>query len=192
MSFPQFKALFWGVFKNLVEARERKVVITEEWKKLMQEVNEWVYNQPTSTLLLTGGVGNGKTTILRTINDLINLKKFETVGGNESGGQPVTCQFWNAKELFAELQNKQQFDKISRLPVLAIDDFGTEPVEYMAFGNATNPLTDLLFKRYERMNTTLITSNLSSKSMKEKYDERLTDRFREMTTKINVTIPSYR
>lgn len=192
MSLPQFKSLFWGVFKNIVESRERKVVITDEWKKLMQDVSEWAYNQPTSTLLLTGGVGNGKTTILRALNDLINLKQFETVGGNESGGQLVACQFWNAKELFAELQNKQQFDKIARLPILAIDDFGTEPVEYMAFGNATNPLTDMLFKRYERMNITMITSNLSVKSMKEKYDERLTDRFREMTTKIEVTIPSYR
>lgn len=192
MSFPQFKALLWGVFRNIVESRERKVVITDEWKKLMQDVSEWAYNQPTSTLLLTGGVGNGKTTILRALNDLINLKRFETVGGNESGGQLVLCQFWNAKELFTELQNKQMFDKIARLPILAIDDFGTEPVEYMAFGNATNPLTDMLFKRYERMNTTLITSNLSVKSMKEKYDERLTDRFRETTTKIEVTIPSYR
>ena len=192
MSFPQFKALFWGVFRNIVESRERKVVITDEWKALMVQVCEWAYNQPTSTLLLTGGVGNGKTTIIKALNDLIYLKQFVTVGNNEAGGRPVTCQFWNAKELFVELQNKQQFDKIARLPILAIDDFGTEPVEYMAFGNATNPLTDMLFKRYERMNITMITSNLSVKSMKEKYDERLTDRFREMTIKIEVTIPSYR
>lgn len=192
MSLPQFKTFLWRIYKQIVEAREREVIISEEWKELMRQVSEWTYNLPTTMLILTGGVGNGKTTILQAIRDLVNLKEFKTVGGNESGEQRVICQFYNAKEIFDECQNKQQLDRISRLPIIAIDDFGTEPVEYVAFGNATNPLSDLLFKRYERMNITLISSNLSVSAMKEKYDERLTDRFREMATKIEVTTPSYR
>ena len=64
--------------------------------------------------------------------------------------------------------------------ILAVDDLGTEESEYCQYGNRYKPLEELLSYRYERMLPTIVTTNLSGKAIREKYGDRLADRFNEM------------
>lgn len=190
MSIQQLKWYIYKLYLQEVNARGMQVSESEQWKLQMSAVCEWLYNQPSTVLMLSGSVGNGKTTILNTIRNAINLKQFEIIGGNDS--QKINMPNFDAKELFRDLQDRKEYERVRRLPIIGIDDFGCEPVEYLAFGNAINPLSDLLFDRYKRMNITIITTNLSAKDMREKYDARLCDRFSETATIINFSNPSYR
>ena len=76
--------------------------------------------------------------------------------------------------------------------MLGIDDLGTEPLEVLDYGNVLNPVVDLLMKRYDEQLFTLITTNLRPQEIREKYGERMADRFNEMMEKIIYKNVSYR
>ena len=64
--------------------------------------------------------------------------------------------------------------------VLAIDDIGLEPTEVLDFGNAINPVIEVLEHRYRQQLFTFITTNLTPKQIREKYGDRVADRFNEI------------
>lgn len=86
----------------------------------------------------------------------------------------------------------QEWARIARLPILAIDDFGTDPKEIISFGNCLTPMIDLITKRYEEQLFTLFTTNLTFSQIKEKYEERIADRLIEMVVPIRFGNGSYR
>lgn len=54
------------------------------------------------------------------------------------------------------------------------------------------PIVDLISERYAKQHLTVFTTNLESHQLKDKYGERITDRFREMVTSIIFENDSYR
>ena len=64
--------------------------------------------------------------------------------------------------------------------ILAIDDLGLEPDLISSYATVMKPCIEILSERYDAQLTTFISSNLAPESIKEYYDERLSDRFREM------------
>ena len=142
-------------------------------------------------IMLCGGVGNGKRTMMKAIQSLlIHLKieiryntSFDTLG----------MRIVSAKELCrlirSDYKNILEFQAID---MLGIDDLGEEEATIMDYGNRITPVIDLLSLRYERMLFTMVTTNLTPKQVRSIYGDRIADRFNEMMLIISFENLSFR
>lgn len=137
-----------------------------------------------SCLLLQGLPGTGKTTLtwaiysmLSTVNTSMlyttSQKLFDYYNYLAAGTSAAFNEYMNAKRLF-------------------LDDLGNEPPKYLYYGVEYNPIELLLNYRYERQLPTIITTNLSDAMIRERYGERISDRFAEMCTILRFSGHSYR
>ena len=132
-----------------------------------------------SGIVLCGTCGNGKTTLLRALqNSLIYLKRR----GICQQGMPIV----DARDVANRMQECKE------LPILAIEDMGKEAIAKIDYGNVINPVIEVLEHRYNEQLFTVITTNLRKEEIKEKYGERITDRFNEMMNVIIFSGESFR
>ena len=100
------------------------------------------------------------------------------------------CRLCAASEKF-----KEQYDDYNSLfnePMMIIDDLGEEPREVMVYGMIHTPIIDIISERYAKQCMTIVTTNLETDDLKEKYGPRIYDRFQEMLTPIVFENESYR
>lgn len=177
--------------------RRRVAVPDAATKEHIRKAAEWLADgKGKFGLLLTGLYGNGKTTLMMAMVNLINWL-FDSASSSER----VSIRVVKAKEI-AEMalddRTRESFKKLYWEDMLAIDELGEEPPEILRYGMPHTPLRDLLEERYARQKLTIVTTNLleSAKAGKhqitEHYGARVADRFHEMMTIIPFTNPSYR
>ena len=145
-------------------------------KNYCLRVARWLCNPDKKIgLLLRGGVGNGKTTMLKAVCHLINFilsdefptAKYREIYSISAGELPDI--YFTAPEYFSKLKTMQ---------MLAIDEIGCENLKQKEFG--VNLMIDILQYRYDKQLFTIATSNLSDEDFKERYCDRVDDRMREM------------
>ena len=140
-------------------------------------------------VMLCGLCGNGKTTMMRAFQNLLNVVRIPDNFHRNVYGMPII----NAVHI-AHLcrSNYDEFLRLCDHEMLGIDDMGTEPLEVQEFGNMHRPLTDLLTRRYENRGFTFITTNLVPQQIRKLYGDRIADRLNEMVDKIVFDNPSFR
>lgn len=189
-----------------VHARHREFRAEEYWEKHLWEVAKWLTgNSSTFGLFLCGGVGNGKTTILKALQNLYNCLSPHVSGSNNSYGPPYRgFRFVMAKDLvqLAKAYNNPtrdnrndaiEYNRIRNIEILAIDDLGLEPRESIHYGDYITPLTDIVSYRYEEQFCILASSNLGPRDIRDYYDDRIADRLYEMMEVVNFGCdPSFR
>lgn len=145
-------------------------------------------------LLLYGTVGTGKTTMLRALCTVINYcMKPEYNELTLHDYSPKVVNIIRAKDVVSAYQDdKQQYEKMCKVELLAIDEFGVEAIDVKTYGNVNEPIIDLLSVRYDRQRCTMISSNLDLESVRNRYGNRLEDRFVEMFKMVAFTGNSYR
>lgn len=161
--------------------------------KYIEKVAKWI-TSPTAkdSLMIVGGVGNGKTTLAKSVAILFN--------------EVNNCDWWvtqkTSKELYDEFEQPNKNDYKHSL--LIIDDLGVEPIEKRYFGNISTPLIDVLSYRYNRNIPIIITTNLDfedkvkkgneieKSAIEHKYDLRIKDRLQEMCEVLFISEKSYR
>lgn len=147
--------------------------------------------------MLLGKPGCGKTTFLRSFQQLLLLL-----------GQQPNCEYHYGLKIGIYMRictalgyvsfasRSQQFwltvRAIRDTELLGIDDLGREATDLQSYGNVTSPIVDLLEYRYSRRLFTAVTTNLSAKELREKYGDRLVDRFREMFFRVGFNFDSLR
>ena len=134
-------------------------------------------------LILRGGVGTGKTTLMQALKTAIDT--FDT-----AGRRLAIATAWKLANM--QRDSKQAFEEWKRRPLLAIDDLGTEPATVKDYGNDNTPLAELLTYRYERRLFTVITTNLDERRIEEIYGRRVGDRLKELCHSITFGSQSYR
>jgi len=139
--------------------------------------------------MLCGLCGNGKTTVMRAFQRLLNVVRIPDNFHRNVYGMPIV----NAIHI-AHLcrSNYDGFLRLCDHEMLGIDDMGTEPLEVQEFGNLYRPLTELLTRRYENRGFTFITTNLIPQQIRKLYGDRIADRLNEMVDKIVFDNPSFR
>lgn len=172
-----------------VEHRQMKFAENEALDKQLSLMAEWLTtNDHRFCLLLCGKCGNGKSTLVKAFQNLLNLLGLRDEYGNTIGFSIV-----DAREIAWMCRDRhQEWRALSRRNMLAIDDIGTEPVEIQDYGNHLNPVIDLLYKRYDEQLFTIITTNLTPKEIRERYGERIADRLNEMAFRIVFDNDTYR
>jgi hypothetical protein len=123
------------------------------------------------------------------------MSMFENLGVplKTERGNRVYPESDKAKDIVdAYTQVPMHYSNMKRVDLLAIDELGVENVDVKNYGNASEPIIDLLSHRYDKMKVTAISSNLTMKQIEERYGLRLADRFNEMFHKIAFTGKSFR
>jgi len=141
-------------------------------------------------ILLCGKCGNGKSTMAKALQRLLNYLQIRDEYNNSTYGMPIV-KTNDITELGQEEMNRR-VNRLSQYPLLAIDDLGTEPRDVMHYGNVSSPIIRLIDKRYEEQLFTIITSNLTASEITEVYGERTGDRLAEMMQILPFDNPSYR
>lgn len=161
-----------------VEARGRIYQETSETPQNIAQIAKFMVSENKSKfgLMICGVCGNGKTTMLRALQNVLGFID-ETMGRRDYGGG---LKIVDAKDVVARAAHPERLSEIKDIPLLAIEDLGREPSEIQSYGNVISPMVDLLEHRYDRMLFTAMTTNILPGQIAEQYGERIADRFREM------------
>lgn len=176
--------------KKEVEFRGKTFVESDVVQQQIERMAAWLTSDSSRFgMLLCGECGNGKTTLVRAFQSLLNTLHLQNKWRNETWG----LQMQNARDI-ARLckESWREWQRLCRVPMLAIDDLGTEPTEVLDYGNVLNPVIELLAKRYDEQLFTIITTNLTPDEIHGKYGKRIGDRFNEMMERIVFKNGTYR
>lgn len=154
---------------------------------------EWLKNGTKDGLLLVGGVGCGKTTLLNATCRYINALYYTDISGTGTYLDRRGFQ-WEKAELITEWAryDKPRLTEFMQAEWVGIDDLGAEPRDIIDYGSRLHPLADILDYRYEMRLITIITSNMRPREISEVYGSRIADRLSEMMEVIHIKEPSYR
>lgn len=175
-SQEQMAAMLLGSYGAVVESRDMDLMVDDATVSKVEKVVKWMYESRRRGLLLCGTLGNGKTTMLRALKNLLGSK----------------ASYFEAQFIYDYFRQNRCLPDMSYDCVLMIDDLGVEPPTYNDFGGVRFPLTELLMKRYKNNLTTVIATNKTFDQIGETYGDRLQDRMREMFAMITYLEPSYR
>lgn len=179
-----------AVISAEVECRNHTFRNGDELRKQIASVAHWLCGMSDkNSLLLADGCGNGKTTFVYAMQNLVNHLGIK----NQVKGQDFGISLYNAKDLANICKtHPKDWRSLMDKDILAIDDLGAEPREIIEYGNVLSPIIDLISYRYEHQLPTIITSNLISQQISEVYGKRIGDRLKETTEIVPFLNGSYR
>ncbi len=166
-----------------VKFRQRTFVDDENINKHIAHLADFMTGEMSQFgVLMCGTYGNGKTTLLYALRSTISL--LEECSYVE---RRTRLKVYDAREIAKLYKDRdpEKFNDVCREPLLAIEDMGKEPAEEMNFGTIISPVVELLEYRYDMQRFTVITTNLTPKEIREKYGNRIADRFNEMMCVLN-------
>ena len=190
MSEEDAYACLLAATETEVVFRHRTFCTNEDLENQLHEMTHWL-TSPSSHfgILLCGGCGNGKSTMLKAFQQLLNSLHIPKPDNDGTYG----IQIVDAKYIAHLCKNNHEaYRKLICVDMLGIDDLGTEPSEVMDYGNVYTPVIDLLTKRYDEQLFTIITTNLTPQQVREHYGDRIADRLNEMVKKIVFSNGTYR
>lgn len=173
-----------------VEYRHRSFCTSEDTENQLHEIVHWLTSSsPKFGMLLCGGCGNGKSTILKAFQQLLNARHIHKTYEEGTYGIRIVDAKYIA---YLCKNNYEAYRKLISVDMLGIDDLGTELSEVMDYSNVYTPVIDLLTKRYEEQLFTIIMTNLTPQQIREHYGDRIADRLNEMIKKIVFNNDTYR
>lgn len=129
-------------------------------------------------ILLIGGIGAGKSLMMQIFSDYAKILKLPMYFENISISQLINCQKTVGnidKYTFCESQE-------NNIKHICLNDLGIDVSQNIYGTNADMIIDEFLFSRYELYQQKglryHITSNLSVNEFKQKYGERMNDRFK--------------
>lgn len=181
-------------FRKHVKERVADFIHDEKQLQCLSMMANWLVEPGKKYgLFLAGVAGNGKTTSVLAMRDLINHCQVRDPIGSTLFSPYAGIWFMTARELMAQFSlNRKKYEACKETYILAIDDFGTEESIVYEYRNIYKPMEDLLSYRYSRMLPTIITSNLPMAAIREKYGDRVSERFNEMMFVIHMPDRNFR
>ena len=166
------------------EVEMRRMQYTDATEQIAAAARYLTESSRKRWLLLAGNVGTGKTTLSAAIRNTLNY-------------YAVPCKMFRASDfpaLFidnAELTQRQIL-RGEWCEVLLLDDIGVEQADIKFYGNTIQPFVKIVEERYDRRLPLVVSTNLTSAEIGERYGQRTLDRIREMSVGIKYDGQSYR
>ena len=191
----------WGMlvaaYMRAVDVRGMECNIPEEVNGYLRTIAETMTTKSTKCgILLCGNCGNGKTTSMTAFAVVTEyLQALHRQQCLESGVWPekqFKIEKTSARRIVQVAKDESIMSEAKKATVLCVDDIGLEPTEVLDYGNTINPVIEIIEQRYRQQLFTFITTNLTPKQIREKYGDRIADRFNEMMKCIVFKNPSFR
>lgn len=192
MESREVKNALYGFYKREVEKRKNEFIFTAGLKQQLSDIGDFLTSETRYYgLFLPGSIGNGKTTMLKAIRDLlVYLVESDKIRYCEGDKYP---RFVTARDMANIARDADEFRSLKSARYLLVDDLCEEPAEVVSFGNYIYPFVELIEYRYEQMLPTFISSNFGAVDIEEKYHSaRISDRMKEMFRIISFTEESFR
>ena len=191
MTAEQVRDALLAAVQAEVAYRRRTFSMTDALSGQISRMAAWLTDDSARfAAVLCGGCGNGKTTLVKAFR---NLLCYLNIPVPDTYGKVWGLRLCDAKETaYLARTNYESFLSLMRVPMLAIDDVGIEPLEVVEYGNVVSPMVELLTKRYDEQLFTLMTTNLTPEGIRKRYGDRIADRLNEMAVVIPFKNPSYR
>ena len=180
----EIEATLMWFYEKEVEQRSMTVDKAKAEKYVKQAADFLTGQIRKRWLFLSGGVGTGKTTLLRAIRDLLIHYDVPNKMFAASGFPNL---FLNNEELTGDCILRGSWCN-----VLLLDDVGVEQVEIKEYGNIIQPFIKIVEERYNRLLPMIVSTNLSGREMADRYGERTIDRIKEMSVAIQYNGKSFR
>jgi len=137
-------------------------------------------------ILLSGSIGSGKTTAMRLFEKA--TKRFRIIStrhivrDTQINGFETIDKY--GRSSFGTVYTPEGEGHPNKPISYCFDDLGLEDVNTKFYGNASNPIAEILLDRYECQikygMKTFATTNISIENLEQIYGDRLRDRFKEM------------
>lgn len=171
-----------------VESRNAEYKDSEDMRSYIRQAAQFLTDGKHCGLMLCGTTGNGKTTIAKAIRSLVNAYNIK-----DENGEKFYFRLHSSKDIVRMAKaDYVAYLALCHCPAIIIDDLGEEPIEVLEYGNSLNPVIDMLSIRYEEQLLTIVTTNTAAAQIRERYGDRIADRFNEMMQVIIFTNPSFR
>lgn len=171
-------------YANIVSVRGRKFIRDEFTLYNINRVAEWLKNDSKDGLLLYGTVGTGKTTLMRSLYQVLHDDFNRRV---DIGSASQLVELFQHRDI-----DSYPFEYEKNVDFLFIDDAGVEPDYCCIWGTDYEPMRDLLAYRYDARKYTIISSNLGNEELIQKYGLRIFDRMIETYDRITYEFEGYR
>lgn len=162
--------------------------IDDNNRKIIENVIKWLFGQDfedsrgrgrlNKGIYLYGDCGTGKTVLMEALKNFsLEYKQKFIINGKE------IRPFWktyHANEICQKFRNGEDISPLNSIPILCVDDLGTEPEICQYMGNKSDVVKELLEIREDKGVITLITSNIDpfTPEFERRYGKRLTSRMR--------------
>ena len=171
-------------YVSIVSARGRKFIKDEFTLYNIHRVAEWLKNDSKDGLLLYGTVGTGKTTLMRSLYQVLHDDFNRRV---DIGSASQLVELFQHRDI-----DSYPFEYEKNVDFLFIDDAGVEPDYCCIWGTEYEPMRDLLAYRYDARKHTVISSNLGDEELVQKYGLRIFDRMIETYDRVTYKFDGYR
>lgn len=127
-------------------------------------------------LIISGGVGTGKTTLARAMWMVMQYH------GAPAKGVPA-----DRIGTIYKTSEQEEYYRLKNASRLFIDDLGTEYASVKNYGEEASPMLDLINTFHRSGRTLIITTNLTEDSILERYGSRIASRLFEMCEFMQLT-----
>ena len=180
------REMIQGAWAAVVKSRGGTFILTDNAAEAISCVADWLTNGKQPWITLSGGLGNGKTSMLTAISLVVNK-----VAIRDGSGEFYRFRKFNSKEL-ADKESECGWRRVAAYNFIGIDDVGNEPPELLEYGNTITPMADLIMARYENMQPMVLTTNMDVRNFREMYGDRAYDRLHELSRVVVFRDKSFR
>ena len=139
-------------------------------------IADWLTDNKGKGLLMVGGTGTGKSFM----GDYVIPTMLRYGTGQRLGCESITMD---------RLQN--EYDIIKQMGIIYLDDVGNES-KTSDYGNRHDRFAELVENAIRTNKILVVSTNLTVNELKERYNERIIDRLRDITVGVSFTGESLR
>ena len=140
-------------------------------------VARWMCGAGKPGLILYGGYGTGKTTMLEAVKYVMDCRCNATASRIYTAEKFLSVAEADGRNLFG---------------LLIIDELGREPDVIKDYGNKKRPVPDMICWREKRAMPLLAATNLTEDELRAKYGEYVYDRLKSLCNRVFFDGESYR
>lgn len=171
----------WGESFDIDRDNERVVAAIGQWavgdRQFLGRADRGIY--------LAGNTGTGKSWLMEILQAYCREKKMAVKIPGHDNLLPLYVHIFLATDICDQYAKTGSIDNVKRLPILCVQDLGSEPRESQYMGNRLDVMRRLIEYRGEfKDKITLFTSNIPMDKIAERYGDRVASRLADMCTYI--------